>query len=265
MTTSEVIAWGIGGFGVLGAIIAYFLRQKDAAIEARFVAFDAKFATMAADNLAAKEAMHSLKDLLTSKIDGYRDKVLGDIAEMNRRIDSVTRASATDSHEGDGKIREEFKREIRDLQQQLLTIRDEMLRWQAGAGEKYLTKNEFIRDNTMLDTRISSMNHTVKNVQLSIDRVLSRYLKELSMSNTAVTARPKTGPGAKFNGHATLTVLESPREDLTELADSSHPYGEQLAMMDETQRGLEDILVKIAIFEEREFNHNSGVYKVKVK
>jgi hypothetical protein len=86
------------------------------------------------------------------------------------------------------------------------------------------------------------------------------------MSNAAATVAPvRSKTGAKFNGHATLTVLESPREAPTELADSSHPYGEQLAMMDETQRGLEDILVSLARFEEREFNHNSGVYKVKVK
>jgi len=108
-----------------------------------------------------EEKLSDFHDKIGSRIDGFAtDHARG------------REASSHDIHEGDSRLRKEFEELRRELQADLKRVEREFLEFKGFASSHYVNRQDFIRECTLLESRVVATKRTLD----GLDGILKEYL-----------------------------------------------------------------------------------------
>jgi chromosome segregation ATPase len=181
-TTAEIttIILAVVGFLATGAVavISWFSRRAIDSNDEAIKELKSKYETLQtkrSDDLAAyQNKVEALRSEYETKLQRHYEKI-GE--RLDGHAESVSRAKFESIHDI-GSESDKIRKEIADLRDKVESkIRDlerELMTFQGRCSSLYVSKEDFIRESTQLETRIVATRRTLE----GLDDALKGYLKE---------------------------------------------------------------------------------------
>jgi hypothetical protein len=159
-------------------IISFFLKRELDRQEKDLAKVDTRV-----EKLETK--IETLKTEMQGKLDALKAEVLTKVEQAKVELRGAIDAFTRDSHVGDDRFLDELKAVEKDLLTELEKVKEAVQRADrdtlerfAGLNERFLSRVDFVRDNTMLDAKLSATAKSIRTVEASIDALLKGYVND---------------------------------------------------------------------------------------